>query len=47
MRDRKRCNQIAIIISFIAILLLVCYSFYSRWQKEKNIFAYEEQNHIT
>ena len=42
MNDRKRCNQIAIIISFIALLLLVCYSFYSKWQKEKNIFVYEE-----
>ena len=42
MRDRKRCNQIAIIISFIALLLLVCYSLYSKWQKEKNIFVYEE-----
>lgn len=42
MKDRKRCNQIAIIISFIVLLLLVCYTFYSKWQKEKNIFVYEE-----
>ena len=42
MKDRKRYNQIAIIISFIALLLLVCYLFYSKWQKEKNIFVYEE-----
>lgn len=42
MRDSKRSNQIAIIISFIALLLLACYLFYSRWQKEKNIFVYEE-----
>lgn len=43
MKDRKRCNQIAIIISFIVLLLLVCYTFYSKWQKEKNIFIYEER----
>ena len=42
MKDKKRCNQIAIIISFIVLLLLVCYLFYSKWQKEKNIFVYEE-----
>ena len=42
MKDRKRYNRIAIIISFIALLLLVCYLFYSKWQKEKNIFVYEE-----
>ena len=42
MRDRKRYNQIAIIISFIVLLLLVCYLLYSRWQEEKNIFVYED-----
>ena len=42
MRDRKRYNQIAIIISFIAIFLLLCYLFYSKWQKDKNVFVYEE-----
>ena len=34
--------MIAIIISFICILLLVCYTFYMKWQKEKNTFVYEE-----
>ena len=42
MRNKKRYNQITIIISFIAIFLLICYSLYSKWQKEKNIFVYEE-----
>jgi len=42
MNNRKRHNLIAIIISFICILLLVCYTFYMKWQKEKNIFVYEE-----
>ena len=42
MRDRKRYNQIAIIIFLIATFLLVCYLFYSKWRKEKNIFVYEE-----
>ena len=42
MRDTKRYNKIIIIISFIVILLLVCYWLYSKWQKEKNIFVYEE-----
>ena len=42
MKDKKRYNQIAIIISFIVLSLLVCYTFYSKWQKEKNIFIYEE-----
>ena len=30
----------AIIISLICILLLVCYTFYMKWQKEKNIFVF-------
>ena len=38
----NRYNQIAIIVSFICILLLVCYVFYLKWQREKNIFVYEE-----
>ena len=38
----NRYNQIAIIVSFICILLLVCYIFYLKWQREKNIFVYEE-----
>ena len=42
MNNRKRHNLIAIIISLICILLLVCYIFYMKWQKEKNIFVYEE-----
>ena len=42
MNNRKRHNLIAIIISLICILLLVCYTFYMKWQKEKNIFVYEE-----
>ena len=42
MNNRKRHNLIAIIISLICILLLVCYAFYMKWQKEKNIFVYEE-----
>ena len=42
MRNKKRYNRITIIISFIAIFLLICYSLYSKWQKEKNIFVYEE-----
>ena len=42
MNNRKRHNLIAIIISFICILLLICYTFYTKWQKEKNIFVYEE-----
>jgi hypothetical protein len=42
MRETKRYNKIIIIISFIVILLLVCYWLYSKWQKEKNIFVYEE-----
>ena len=42
MNNRKWHNLIAIIISFICILLLVCYTFYMKWQKEKNIFVYEE-----
>ena len=42
MNNRKRHNLIAIIITLICILLLVCYTFYMKWQKEKNIFVYEE-----
>ena len=42
MNNRKRHNLIAIIISLICILLLVCCTFYMKWQKEKNIFVYEE-----
>ena len=42
MNNRKRHNLIAIIISFICIFLLVGYTFYLKWQKEKNIFVYEE-----
>ena len=42
MNNRKRHNLIAIIISLICMLLLVCYTFYMKWQKEKNIFVYEE-----
>ena len=42
MNNRKRHNLIAIIIIFICMLLLVCYTFYMKWQKEKNIFVYEE-----
>ena len=42
MNNGKRHNLIAIIISLICILLLVCYIFYMKWQKEKNIFVYEE-----
>ena len=42
MNNEKRHNLIAIIISLICILLLVCYIFYMKWQKEKNIFVYEE-----
>ena len=42
IRNKKRYNLIAIIISLICILLLVCYTFYMKWQKEKNIFVYEE-----
>lgn len=42
MKNQKRYNQIAIIIFFICILLLVGYAFYSKWQREENIFVYEE-----
>lgn len=38
----KQYNKIAIIILLICILLLVCYTFYLKWQREKNIFVYEE-----
>lgn len=38
----KQYNQIAIIVSVICILLLVCYTFYLKWQREENIFVYEE-----
>lgn len=42
MRNGKRETKIAIIISLICILLLICYTFYINWQKEKNIFVYED-----
>ncbi len=42
MKNKKQYNQIAIFIFGICVLLLVCYSFYLNWQKEKNIFVYEE-----
>lgn len=42
MGNRKKYNRITIIVTFICILFLICYTFYLKWQKEKNIFVYEE-----
>lgn len=41
-RKNKLYNHIAIIVLFISILLLICYIFYLKRQREKNVFVYEE-----
>lgn len=42
MRNRKQYNKIAIIVAVICVLLLGGYIIYSEYQKEKNVYVYEE-----
>ncbi len=42
MKGRKQQSFIVISVIFVCLLILLAYTFYLKWQKEKNAFVYEE-----